>query len=495
MKKILKVMSILGIATCVKLILGFVRAKFLACQLGPAGMGLVGQATMYWVFAIQICSLNIGIGITKEISEGIARNDKERIRHTINTAWTLQLLASIIFIAAVLPFSAYLSKFVFADQKYWLYFAGITVVTPFAVYLTGAADPVLYGFRKVADVSRLIIMYTLIGICLLLVLVYFYKIEGMMIQIMVISVVGFILSYHYIRKCTTINPRPDPGLFRKPQTRAIASNLFQYGFISFIPANIGMFTMIYIRGLFMRQFGVEANGYFQVAYAVSAYYLPFVTNALWGHFYPEMCSLKTNEDINRELNQFIRFAILVSTAIAAGSIIFRKYLILILFSSKFMDAYDLLGIQAVGDIFLVLFSTFSTALMARRKFAGVIGISAIGYNALLLAIYFVVRGMPGIDYRSLNVALVLANVVIVAAHMLYARFDTGFLLTGKNVSLIVKTGIFVTIIFLLPDGSLALVAGKIALSAVWLALSITKNEAQRGLDIIRSFIRRKQAHA
>lgn len=495
MKKILKITSIMGIGTCVKILAGLVRAKFLAWQLGPAGMGIVGQATMYWTYAIQLCSLNIGIGITKEVSESAARGDGERVSRTVNTGYTMQLLASVVFIVAVIPFSLPLSRFVFSDQRYWPYFAGITLVTPFAVFLTGIADPVLYGLRKVPVVTKLVIWYTLLGLGLLIALVSFFKTEGMLTQILIVSVAGCALAYYAVRKNAALAPRPDPAILKERPFRATARGLFEYGFISFIPANVGMFVMLYLRGLFMKQYGVEANGFFQVSYAVSAYYLPFVTNALWGHFYPEMCSLREKEDINRELNQFVRFAIFAAAAIAAGAIIFRRYIILVLFSHRFMEAYDLLAIQAVGDIFLVLFSMFSTALMARRKFAGVLLISTAGYNALLCATYLIMARVPHVDYRSLNLAIAVSNAVIVAAHMIYARIDTGFTVTAKNVSLAVKTAVFVGILLIVPDNTVAAVAGKIALAAAWLALSVTRDEAAHGFDLARSFIKRKTGHA
>ena len=491
MKKILKVASILGIASLVKIFSGLIRAKFLAWQLGPIGMGLVGQAQMYSVFTIQLCSLNIGMGITKGVSENLAKNDEGKIRLMVNTAFTFQVITSILLIFMVMPFSASLSKFVFSDSRYWIYFVGITLATPFAFFMTGLADPVFYGVRKIKECTVLSIAYILIGLGLLLGLVYFFKTEGMLAQIALLSVASFVVAYYLMRTKAALRPKFDLSLLSDKKSRSVMSHLFKYGIVSFVPANVNMLVMICLRGFFMKEYGVEANGYYQIAFAFSAYYLPFVMNGLWGHFYPEMCSLDSNKDINRELNQFIRFTLLVAVAIASASIIFRKYIITILFTSKFMQAYDLFAIQAFGDIFFVLFCMFSTSLMARKKFKSIVLISTLGYNAVLILSYLCLTRIFFAGFMSLNFAIATTNVALVAIFLVYSKFDTGFLLTRQNLSLLTKGMIVLAAIYLIPDRSILCSLGKISAALVWVVLSVTKTEMKTFLGYVSSRFNKK----
>ncbi|GEM_PF-5481822 len=492
MRRIIKVTSILGIASLVKIFSGLARAKFLAWQLGPAGMGVVGQASMYSAFTVQLCGLNMGIGITKTVSEKIAQGKEADVRVAVNTAATIQLVASIAFIIMVLPFSGFLARFVFSDPKYWIFFVGITLVTPFTVYMTSVTDPVFYGYRKIADFTRITIIYTLLGLMLLFVLVTNYKIEGVFIQILVLSVSGFALSYYFIAKKLSLRLRLKFDLFKDSSSRALLKELFKYGLISFIPSNVGMFVTLYLRGLFMNKYGVEANGFYQVAYAVSAYYLPFVTNGIWGHFYPEMCALKEDKDINRTLNQFIRFALFASTGIAALCIIFRKFMIHILFSGKFMMSYDLLAIQATGDIFFVLFYMFGAALIARKKFKSVLLISTLGYNAVLIAAYYLVSNVFGAGYCSLNVAIALASVILVVTNILYSGFDTGFKVSLNNAALFIKSAILISLVLLIPGSGIAVILIKLGLILIWLFFSATRQEIDSANIAVRSFFDRKR---
>lgn len=493
MKRILKVTSILGLATIVTMFSGVIRAKFLAWQLGPTGMGIIGQAMMYSVFTIQLCSLSMGTGIIKAISRNVVQKRDDKTTIIVDNSSSFQLIASVLFIAAVLPFSMPLTKFLFSDYKYWPYFVGITIVTPFAIYLIGVVGPIFYGFKKIADFTKLTVFNNLLGLCLIISLVYFFKINGALLQIMTMSVIGFFTSYYFMKRKLSITPKLELNLFKNKITSLASIHLFKYGLISFIPGNVNMVIMIYLRGIFMRDYGLEANGYFQVAYAMSAYYLPFVTNGVWGHFYPEMCALKNNKDINRELNQFIRFALLVSTAIAAVFIIFRKYVILILYSSQFLKAYDLLAVQVIGDIFFILYYIFATSLTARRKFRDVL-ISMVVYNGVLLLAYYILTHFTALNLLSLNMAIAFSNIILAIAAVIYWRFDTGFILSSVNTGLFIKSMCLVTVIFLMPDTNILISAAKAAIAIVWFFVSVTREEASSFTRLLFSSFRGKMVN-
>jgi PST family polysaccharide transporter len=323
-----------------------------------------------------------------------------------------------------------------------------------------------------------------LGLALVFALVPFFKTEGMLLQVILFSVVGFAVSDFFLRKKASVRPALKLSLLKDSKSLAMSKQLFQYGLISFLPGTFSMVALLYLRGALMRQFGVEANGYFQVAYAMSAYYLPFVMNGIWGHFYPEMCALRSREEINREINQFVRFTLFASTAIAAGLIIFRRYVILMLYSGDFMSAYELLAIQGVGDIFFVLFCMFSTSLMARRKFKGVVFISAIGYNLFLVSSYFALTRMAGFGLTGLNLAIALTNIVFVAVYLAYYRWNTGFLPTRQNIRLFIKSALFLAVIYLIPDIDVLTVIAKVAISLLWLAVAMTREDAKGFAELI-----------
>ena len=487
MKKIIKATSVLGVSSLVRVFSGLVRAKFLAWQLGPLGLGVTGQATMYSISTTQLCSLNMGMGMIKDISEKVSRKDEEGARFIVDIAANMQLMMSLAFIAVVLPFSWWISKALFTDTRYWLYFVGITLVTPFAVYPVAFASPVFYGFRKIPEYTAAMIIYTLAGLALLVGLVWFYKIDGMFIQIIVLSLAGFLIFYHAMKRALSVFAKPDFAIFRNKAARTASVRLFKFSLISFIPGTVNVMVILYLRGILMRQYGIEANGYFQVAYALSSYYLPFVTNGIWGHFYPEMCSLQAEDSINRELNRFMRFTLITSTAIAAGCVIFRKYIINILFSGEFMKAYDLLAIQAIVDIFFVIFSMFSTSLMARRKFTGVVLVSTATYNLVLILSYFLFASFFHFDFRSLNLAIALTNIIVVGVFVVYAHNETGFIVSKANLVFFAKSAVFMAVILLIPDKNVIMTIAKVAVAFAWLFVSLTKEELKSAHGLVVSF--------
>jgi PST family polysaccharide transporter len=486
MRKIIKITSILSIATLVKMFAGVIRAKFLAWQIGPEGVGVVSQALVYSLFAIQLCSLNICTGITKKISESFARNDASETSLVVKTSVAMQFAASILFMALVLPFSRPLTKIVFQDARYWPYFIGITIATPFALFLTGIVDPVFYALRKIAEYTKLMIAYTLFGLCVVFPAVYLFKTEGMLVQIAIAALGGFVIARRFFKKALPVSLRPDFGVFGSTAPRAMMGELFRYGMTSFVMANVNMCVVLYLRGLVIKQFGLAANGHYQVAFALSAYYLPFITNAVWGYFYPEMCALGKNDGYKRVLDQFITFALFISTAAAASCIIFREYIILILYSREFMPAYGLLPIQAAGDIFFVIFFILNTSLLARRRFKTVILASTMGYNAVLVSLYLVFANVFGFDLKSLNAAVALTNIVLVAALLVHHKFDIGFIPSRRNAWLFLKSMALVAVLSFLPGEGVFGILTKVLISLLWLAATVTKEEFKSSMEFLSS---------
>ena len=65
MKKLYKATAVMGIATVVAIMTGFIRAKLGALLLGPSGVGLFSQAMTFVQSGETICGLGIGVGITR----------------------------------------------------------------------------------------------------------------------------------------------------------------------------------------------------------------------------------------------------------------------------------------------------------------------------------------------------------------------------------------------------------------------------------------------
>jgi O-antigen/teichoic acid export membrane protein len=267
--------------------------------------------------------------------------------------------------------------------------------------------------------------------------------------------------------------------------------LLKYGLTSFLMGSATILTTLYLRSLLIKRFGVAANGQYQVAYAISSSYLPFITNAIWGYFYPAMCALQNKDDINRELNQFVRFALFASTGIAALCVIFRYYIILVLYSKEFLPAHGLLAIQAVGDIFFILFYLLNTSLLARRKFRSTLLVSTLGYNIVLVALYMILASFTGCGIASLNMAIMLTNLFFAAGLILYHCVDTGFLPDSRNTQLLLKSAICVAFIYMIPGNEIWRILVKMLIGGAWLISVFTRDEFKRFREVLLSYFKRR----
>src|SRR3989338_1663276 len=105
----------MGMATFVVMLVGVVKAKFLAIQLGPLGLGIYSQAVTFFQSADMICGLGIVFGITKYVSEIWQARNIGGVRRVMTASVFLQSISFLIFFILVFIFSKQISQFVFSS--------------------------------------------------------------------------------------------------------------------------------------------------------------------------------------------------------------------------------------------------------------------------------------------------------------------------------------------------------------------------------------------
>ena len=131
MFKLFKATTIVSVATVTCVIVGIIRAKFTAVTLGPAGVGILSQALNFQQLSMTITSFSMGLGITKYVSKYNAQENNSSVEGLITCAFSMQILASLIYILFVIAFSGTLSRLLFADSSYGFYLALFSWGYPF----------------------------------------------------------------------------------------------------------------------------------------------------------------------------------------------------------------------------------------------------------------------------------------------------------------------------------------------------------------------------
>jgi len=108
-------------------------------------------------------------------------------------------------------------------------------------------------------------------------------------------------------------------------------------------------SQIVIRTYLGQKFGVDYAGYWEAMIRLSAAYLMLVTTTLGVYYLPRLSELQTVKEIKTEI--YLGYKFIFPLAVIGGLCVYilRDWIILILFSQKFLPMADLFLWQMIGD--------------------------------------------------------------------------------------------------------------------------------------------------
>ena len=482
MRRLFVVTGIIGVASLVNLITGLIRAKFTALTLGPEGIGIFSQASYFLQFLTNFGSLGIGLGVNKYIAQNWKEKNIKKTKETILSSFLLVFLVSFLSIIVALIMAPQMSHFLFANRNYGIYVFLLTVSLPFVASVNLFSN-IFFSLQKIKLYTKAMVISLISGLIFLFVLVYLLKLKGAFLYLVLNGMImGLIFLYVAYRE---LPKKLIDSLLKNPfiQPKEILfwwKNFFNYGAVILISTILSLLTVLYLRAALIRNFGPESNGIYQVVFALSGYYLPFLTNGLWGYFYPRMSAFNKKDDIINEINSTFRLLIILIVPSIITFYILRNLFIKIVFSSEFLSASSLFSWQLTGDFFFLLFSILNTSLLAQAFLKEYLFIG-IGFNISFILIFL-------FSYQTLGIkAIVISYLSVSAFFFLMNVFvhtrKNSFRLYFKNLKLIILSLILLIVCMNIKD-SPSFDILKIALTAGWLLLIVKKEEMQKDKELI-----------
>lgn len=478
MNKLFRATSIVGIATFVSLIAGFIRAKFTAVTLGPGGVGIFSQATIFLQFFTVFASLWFYTGLTKYIAEFNAEKKETEIKAIVNVALMLQLIASIIFIFIISIFSRKISQYLFSSPAYgkWLFL--IALFGPFGIFAM-TIESAMFGLGKYKIFTASRVSYSLLGLIPLVGFIYYMKLKGSFFYLAANSLILFLITYLFIFKDIKKGVKFIKLGFKKLLN--IVKKLTGYSSVIFLASVFSYFVILFVRSLVIKNLGPEANGFYQVVFALSSYYLPFLTNALWSYFYPRISYMKEKSEFDLEINTTMRFCILCITPATMAIMILKNLIILIIFSKKFMPASALFSTQLLGDFFFILSYILGTSLLARAKLRQYLIIN-LGYGAAFMFLYLLFQ--KHINIKAVTLSYMISHATFFFINLIYHIKSMELTLRLENIKLLLISSVLLVISFFMPDIGYWAVPLKLGLIFVWFFIVVTKTEREKALALV-----------
>jgi PST family polysaccharide transporter len=462
-----------SIFSITRLVTGFVRIKYVALVLGTAGVGFLNQASNLQILGISIASLSLAVGVINRMG-AIGHDNPERERRLLSTTFTVQTAASLTLVAGAVLFAGPLIDAVFGAETLArspvsrLDILAVVFSVPLSVVASGYLEAVFFGGGRYDLYVRSSICATVLGFLSTITIIAVWRLPGAFWSVFVSS--ALLMSSHlfFVRRV-----RPLSGLFRFGFEWSEANALLRFSIAVLVSGALVPTAQLWIGSRVISTLGIDARGLLAVPIALTGYYTPFLTNALWGRLHPTLTRVGPTREGRHELTTALRLTVSLATAAIVAILFLKDLLVPLAYSRAFSSAARLLPMQLFGDYFYFVafpFTVYALGISRLRVYlAAWVGYAIVAVLASLALIPIV--GLVGVPA---GYALSNAIGAVVAIAWLTSRREEGLAAT----LVIVGSGLAVVALqswlawrgeLIVVQGAIATVTGVVVLASLWKA--------------------------
>lgn len=344
-------------ATGIKMLSQFFVAKVIAVFSGPAAFGIFGQFLSF-VNLIQLSSGGaFSSGVVKYSSE--YHHQRKRLNIFLQTALKAAIFSSFAIGALIALFSKQLSYYVFQSHEYWWVLVAFGT-TLFGYTLNQLFISIFKGLNYIKRYAKVTILGAFFSLILISSLTYFFSTKGILLGYVFSQLCMFLAGYIFIKK-TSLHI----SLFRLKINYVELKKLMLFALMPITSAILFPLAEIFLRNHIANNSSWNEVGNWQAVLRISDAYLVLIVAVISNYALPKYSRLNSKEELKKEV--FSLIIKLVPVAIVLGFIIFtlKHYIILILFSEKFLSAEPLFYYQLIGDVFKVASYIIAYILIAK----------------------------------------------------------------------------------------------------------------------------------
>lgn len=464
MSELVRSVGLLSGQQLVLMVLGAARTKFAAALLGPAGVGLLAQASSFQDVLRQASLLGSGNGFLKLVAEALGRDDRASLERLIPTAFALFGGIALVLATGSIVCAPALARLVFDDAG----LASLVVLGALGVLFAVPATLVqrmLSGALRFRAYAQLAIADALVGLVAMGVLVLAFGLTGAVGSLAVAEAatlaLGVVLLRRHVLRPYRLAVRP-----RLPDSTAVR-RLVRLGGVLAITSLTAAGAAVVVRAAVIRIAGAEANGYYHVAWQVGQNYLGILSASLWTYGMPKVATkLDDPAAILSLQNDFLRIALAV---LAPGIVLLvctRDLWVPILYTRAFLAAAPMLCWQLGGELVAMLRQSMNISLLPRER---------LGFLFCQAVVYWVgwavgsIVLLPYLGAIAVALAYFASNAATLILTFAYHTLVLGYRVRADNLRLLVVALPGFALALVLASGDDWLVARlvPIVLAAAW----------------------------
>lgn len=348
-----------GISTIISLATKLVTNKIVAVYLGTNGMFLLGQLKDFLGIAQEVSVLGTTNGIIKYTANH--KNDNNILRDFLSTGFKTHLYFSIIVLILTLVFNKYLSYYLFNDYQYSTFLivfafsvVSISIHTFFMSVLNGLGNIKLYVIIN--------IIATLISAIVLITLTLKFKLIGAFYAIAISQFSTFIVSLFLIILIKPFKLKLITHSFKRKKFKKLS----QFSLMSIVGTLSLISATLFVRFFLSVELDENYAGAWEGMWRISAIYLLFLTTTFSFYLLPTFSNLN-GENLKKEV--FKIWLSILPILLLLGALVFlvKDWLIVLLFSEKFLLINSLIVFQLLGDTVKINCWVLGNILISKAK--------------------------------------------------------------------------------------------------------------------------------
>jgi len=418
----MKATSIFGGVQVFNIIIGIIRFKFIAVLLGPLGMGISGLLTSTTGFIAAFTNFGLATSAVKDISAAHSTGDEIRVATIAKVFRRWVWITGLLGTALTALLSPWLSQITFGNKDYTFAFIWLSV-TLLLNQISAGQGVLLRGMRQIRYMAQAGMYGSIIGLLTTVPLYYFYGIKGIVPAIIIAAVTSLFLTWYYANKLDI-----KPIYVSKARTIAEGKGMLKMGFMISLSGLITLGASYIVRIYISKTGGVDQVGLYSAGFAIINTYVGLVFTAMGTDYYPRLSAIAhSNEQSRRVMNQQAEIALLILAPIIMVFLVFINWVVIILYSSRFIPVNDMILYAAFGMFFKA--ASWAIAFIFLAKGAS----KLFFWNEFIANIYLLVFNLIGYYFwglTGLGISFLVAYIFYLIQVMAVAKFKYKFSFTS-----------------------------------------------------------------
>ena len=424
-RRIMKATSLFGGVQVINIFIQIIRSKVVAILLGPAGIGIMGLLNSTLAFIKSSSDFGLGVSAVQDIALANKTNDNYRIGKTVTIVRRLVWITGILGTFIVLVLSPWLSALTFGNKEFTISFIWISVTLLFQQLSTGQLV-ILQGMRKLQLLAKANVLGSALGLICTLPLYYFYGVEGIVPGIIGTALIILFLSWYFSRKLIF-----KPVDISYGETFTGGAKMLKMGFLISLSSLLAVGASYALRIFINKTGGIDQVGLYDAGFMIINTYVGLVFTAMSTDYFPRLSSVsESNELCKSIIIQQAEIAILILAPILVLFLIFIKQIIILLYSSQFIDVSQMIYWAALGMFFKATTWAIGYILLAKSesKFFFLSELVANLYTLLFNVLGYYYYGLEGLGISFLVSYIISLIQVFLIANIRYEfTFSSSFI--------------------------------------------------------------------